>query len=233
MTFKDITHESHLEKDIENIKQISSGIKTSYKTEKLYKKKNGEIIWGSIVVTAIRDDKNELEFYIGMILDITERKKNEKNMELLKLSIEISLDGAFWMNKKGQFVYVNDAACKSLGYTKEQLMQLTIFDVNTNITSDNWEEFWSYLRENKMIKSETVHKRKDGSLFPVEISSVYIKVLDEEYCNGFARDISSRNDIYDALKESEARYRLITEMTTDYFVKLGVSEQNAITLVYT
>jgi len=128
----------------------------------------------------------------SIIHDITQRKEAEALLELLKHSIDTAPDGAYWMDTEGRFVYANETAWKMLGYSQAELLQMRVFDVNPRVTPERWAEVWRTIREKGAYTSESVHRRKDGTLFPVEISSAYVKFGDEEYCNGFAHDISER-----------------------------------------
>jgi len=116
----------------------------------------------------------------------------EEQLQILKYSIDTAPDGAYWMNPEGHFLYVNDAGCKALGYTHEEILQMSVFDVDLNATPELWAQLWLYLREKNNFVGQSVHRRKDGSEFPVEITSAYGKFGEQEYCNGFAKDITER-----------------------------------------
>ncbi|OGF68272.1 MAG: hypothetical protein A2Y62_02840 [Candidatus Fischerbacteria bacterium RBG_13_37_8] len=81
MTFKDITHEEHLSIDAENINKLKEGINQYYKTEKRYKRRNGDILWASTTVTLIRDEHQVPLHFIAMVEDISQRKKTELEKE--------------------------------------------------------------------------------------------------------------------------------------------------------
>ncbi len=138
-------------------------------------------------------------------------KQTETRLQLLSDTIDITSDNVYWLNVEGRFIYVNASACKMLGYSQEELQNLHISNISVNATPERWNEIWQLLREKKNITLETLHRRKDGSLFPVEISSTYIRVGDIEYVNGFARDITERKQIEKTLKDSEERLRLFFE----------------------
>jgi PAS domain S-box-containing protein len=77
LTFKDITHPDHLTGDIQFVNRLIGGELEIYRTEKRYIRKNKEIIWGSLTVTPIRNTALEVDHFLVMVEDITERKKNE------------------------------------------------------------------------------------------------------------------------------------------------------------
>ena len=82
-SFVDITHPDDIGKDIENIKKLGLGEIPFYKTEKRYIHKTGEIVWGNIVISSIRNNDGSLLYYLGMIENITERKQEEREIRRL------------------------------------------------------------------------------------------------------------------------------------------------------
>ena len=88
LTFKEITHPDHLEADIKNIQKLFLGKISLYQTEKRYISKNNVIIWASLTTTAVRNANGDFMYFLSMIEDITERKKDEKEIKTLGKAIE-------------------------------------------------------------------------------------------------------------------------------------------------
>ncbi|WP_163338479.1 PAS domain S-box protein [Desulfopila sp. IMCC35008] len=164
----------------------------------------GETFPAEINVTIIRK-KGKPVGLIGLVRDISKRKKAERQLELVKRTIDASPDCAFWAMADGNLVYVNDASCRSLGYSRDELLQMTVFQVDPNVTKELWQETLKFLREEKVYKGESVHRRKDGSEFPVDINSIFLEFDGREYINGFVRDISERKQTDAALRRNEER----------------------------
>jgi len=80
MTFAEITHPDYIKRDLENVKKVGRGDIPFYQTEKLYIRKNGETLWGSLIVSSIRDEHGALKHYLSMIDDISERKRMEEEL---------------------------------------------------------------------------------------------------------------------------------------------------------
>jgi len=76
-SFKDITHPDHLKQDVENILKLRNGEIDFYKTEKRYIRKNGEVVWGNIVVSVVKDTAGKFLYNLATIEDITERRLAE------------------------------------------------------------------------------------------------------------------------------------------------------------
>ncbi|MBI2302458.1 MAG: PAS domain S-box protein [Armatimonadetes bacterium] len=120
-------------------------------------------------------------------------------------------DGVYWMDTANRFIYVNQAACDALGYTRDELLGMPLVAVNAGATPEAMARVWEQLRSVGSYCRESVHRRKDGSLFPVEIMATYVRVDDREYNCGYARDISARRRAEESLRESEERYRALAD----------------------
>ena len=173
---------------------------------------------GQIRMVEVRSspvDINGQPLLFSIIEDVTEHQQALEQLEILKHSIEMASDSAYWLDTDGQFTYVNHAGCRDLGYTREELLKMRIGDINPLATGEKWNQVWQQLRKNKFYLSESIHRRKDGSKFPVEITSTYIQFGGREYCNGFAKDITERKQAEEALRESEQRFRTLIEQSSE------------------
>ena len=88
LTFKDVTHPEHRGRDIEQMGRLGAGKIPYYKTEKRYVRKDGQVIWGSVNVSAVRDQKGEVLYYLAMVDDVTEQKRNEELLRSQKDQLE-------------------------------------------------------------------------------------------------------------------------------------------------
>ncbi|NJD22633.1 MAG: PAS domain S-box protein [Melioribacter sp.] len=161
--------------------------------------------------------------------ELTIRKAAEEQLNLLKYSVDTSSDGAYWLDSEGRFLYINDTGCKSLGYGVDELLKMRLWDINPRVTSQRWAEVWPIIKEKKIYSAESVHRRKDGSEFPVEIISSYIKFGEKEYCNGFARDITERKLAEIAIEESKTLLTSIIDSTDDLIWSVDTQEFRLLT----
>ncbi len=123
------------------------------------------------------------------------RKRKEKSLQKFQFTIEKAPDAVFWMDKEGRFEYVNDEACRSLGYSREEVQGLYLWDIDPFYSRERLITDWEgYLKGGalSMLKLETWHRRKDGSLFPVEVSAKHGWFGETEFHVAFARDITER-----------------------------------------
>jgi PAS domain S-box-containing protein len=162
-----------------------------------------------------RDDLNLLTFVSRHIAIAIERKKAEEELRLTKFSTDRSSDAAFWMNAEGRFVYVNDTACNRLGYSREELLSMTVCDIDPDCPIEIWAKHWQGLRQQGSCNTETRHRTKDGRFIPVEITGNYLEFEGQEFDCAFARDITERKNIQDRITNSERKFRTIFEAAND------------------
>ena len=139
----------------------------------------------------------------GTVHDITERKKHQEEIEMLRHSIDIHYDGAYWIDTDNRVVYANEAACTSLGLKREELIGGTIYDFAPTQTPEGMKEAWEGLRKGGSVLRESVHRRKDGTEFPVELATIYVQFDGREYACGFARDITEKKRLEEQLRQAQ------------------------------
>jgi two-component system NtrC family sensor kinase len=185
--------------------------------ERVKKRARGEPLQPSFEATGLRKDGtiflmevtvstyvlNGQRFLLIVMRDITDRKKAEDELKLLKHSIDVHYDGAYWMDTDNRLVYVNSAACKALGYERDELIGKTVYDVNPDMTPERVKKFWEGFREGGSVIGEAVQRRKDGTEFPVEITTTYVRFGGHEFACGFARDISEKRKLEAQLRQAQ------------------------------
>ena len=120
--------------------------------------------------------------------------------------IELAPDGFFQADLDGRFTDVNPAACRLLGYERDELIGKTIFDIIPAEDADRLRAVRAdLLLPGRVNTAEWTQKRKDGTFVPVEASS---NILPDGRWQAFVRDVSERKRVEQALQESEERFRL-------------------------
>jgi two-component system cell cycle sensor histidine kinase/response regulator CckA len=130
--------------------------------------------------------------YEALQQELTERKRAEEALQFTQFSIDRAGDAAFWMGSDAHFLYVNDAACRALGYSREELLSMTVHDIDPDFPEEVWPEHWRDVEQRGSFAFESHHRTKDGRVFPVEITVNYLKFKGREYNCAFARDITER-----------------------------------------
>jgi PAS domain S-box-containing protein len=130
---------------------------------------------------------------LEMNIDITDRKLAEESLKLFRALIERSNDAIEVIDPEtGHFLDVNEKACADLGYSREELLSLRVFDIDPNMAPSLYTEVpMKELRKTGSSREERLHLRKDGTTFPVEINLSYVQ-LDRDYLVTVARDITER-----------------------------------------
>lgn len=140
--------------------------------------------------------------YIGTCIDITDRKESEVQLHLSQFAMEHASFEVYWVSKDAKICYVNQQACKTLGYSKEELENLSIPDISPQLSMEIWNAHWESLKFDKSQFIETSHRRKSGAIFPAEISANYVSFGGHEYNVAYSRDISER-------KKTEAQIHML------------------------
>jgi PAS domain S-box-containing protein len=153
-----------------------------------------------------QDTIEVLESIAPIIAQGVERKRAEEQLLLIKYTIDHVSDSAARVASDARLTFVNDACCKALGYTREELLQLTVHDIDPNFSREMWADHYNNLRARKSLTLESNHRRKDGTVFPIELSLTFLEYNGQEYSFAFGRDMTERKRA-----EGELR-RLQTEL---------------------
>jgi len=141
---------------------------------------------------------------------LAERKRVEDELLLSKFCIDNAGIGIYQTFEQHIF-HANSVACRSLGYSLEELRSMSVFDIDPAITMDKLEEIRDRLAATGSVTHQTVHRRKDGTTYPVEITTNLVEFHGKQYAISFVTDISERKRAEDALRESEEKFRVLAE----------------------
>jgi PAS domain S-box-containing protein len=141
----------------------------------------------------------------------SDHKKVERSIALLNFALDNIHEAAFLTDESARFCYVNEESCRMLGYTRDELLRLGVADIDPDFPIERWPGHWDELKTRASITFEGRHKAKDGSIFPVEISANYFEYDGQGYNLALVRDITERKRMEQVLRESEERFRTVTE----------------------
>ncbi len=146
------------------------------------------------------------------------RTQAEKALELAQFALEGASDAAYWVRPDGRFLYVNEAACRMLGYSRAEFLKKSVPDIACGMTRDRWASHWLELKSSGSMTIQIEHLTRDGRSIPVEIRTNFLRSGDMEFSFAFAHDISERllsdkalRETVARLTESEERFRLMAE----------------------
>jgi len=120
--------------------------------------------------------------------------------QLAHFTFERTTDAIFWIDHEASIRQVNEAACQYLGYSRDELLSLTVHDIDPDYPADTWPNFWQKVKKDKAFTIESRHQTKDGHIVPVEISINYVEFDGKEYICAVARDISSREQAEEEIR---------------------------------
>ncbi len=131
-----------------------------------------------------------------------------------QFSTEIAADEVFWMQSDSRIVYANKSACNRLGYSRDELLQMYVWDWDPLFPQEAWSGFWQDFVAKKHVIFETQHRAKSGEVFPVEIKAHYFESDGEGYLFAYVTDISERKRQDDQIRSyQENLENLVRERT--------------------
>lgn len=145
--------------------------------------------------------------------DITHRKKTEEALRLTQLSVDGAADLIHWIASDGRVLYVSDSTCRRHGYSREELLAMTVFDLDPSMSPKAWRMVWRELKEKGSVTIESVHRAKDGEVFPIEATLNFVECEGTEYNFVFARDITERERTAEELRQAAVRLTQLAEGT--------------------
>lgn len=214
-----------LDSSDEDLKQYYTDIRRegpalSAETSRIVLKGERRIV--AVKATHFFNERGEVTGAIESMRDITEERKAVDALHLAEFSIEHSGIATYWFDRNSRIVRVNESSCTCLGYAREELVGMQVHNIDPNFPGmDQWEKSWAEAKELGEYKiMESVHRRKDGTTFPVEIVTSYFSLGNQEYLLSFVRDISDRKLADALIREREERYRSLIETTGTGYVIL-------------
>jgi PAS domain S-box-containing protein len=136
--------------------------------------------------------------------DAVERNQVKVALLLSRFSMDRAGISIYHTDENGAIFSVNDYACTSLGYSKDELCALSIFDIDPAITREKIYEINRMLDASGSATYETIHQRRDGTTFPVEITANLLQFHGKTFGISFVKDITERKRAEESLRESKA-----------------------------
>jgi len=206
-TFWEITHPDDIQTDHQNMNNFSNGEIKRLQVEKRYIHKNGSIVWCRVHGASIWRDGIKPVFHLAIIEDITERRRIDlaliETENRYQALFENAVDAIHIANENDEIIAVNDRMCELMGYSREELLTMTIPELQAPAVRGKTGEI---VRgeidryQGQVFESYNIHK--DGHIFPVELTvSVMPSEGDDQYfC--VLRDISTRKKAEEYLHQS-------------------------------
>lgn len=193
MSFQDVTDPADLPREQELIAALVAGEGTSYAMDKRYRRRDGSEVWTALTVSLVRDDAGRPDYLVGVVQDITARKRSEELLRRYELLWVEARDVMLYVRgSDGRIVEANRAAEAAYGYSREELLTRTIHDLRAGEAAYSLQQQLEAAAGAGLL-FEALHRRKDGTVFPAEVSSRGITMIDgEQVLLNVIRDVSDR-----------------------------------------
>jgi PAS domain S-box-containing protein len=217
-------HSQQALKDEQNI--IQSGI-AIVNIEEKETWPDGRETWVSTTKMPLQNAGGQIIGTFGISKEITERKHAEQalreNEEFFRLLFTASPDAILLFDPNStlvpwEIVDCNEVACRMNGYTREELIGKSIDMLNLSAaTQEERDSYRKQVEEKGLNCFETVHRHRDGHIFPIEVAAAVVVRGGRQLLLGIDRDITERKRAEEALRESEERYRGMFENVQDVY----------------
>ncbi|MFZ4796310.1 MAG: sensor histidine kinase [Bacteroidia bacterium] len=130
----------------------------------------------------------------------TERNKAEEHLKLTQYAMDNTSDAVFLVKQDASIFYINKAACCILGYSYNELINMSVIDIDPNFDKQIWQLHWEELKKRKSMILTSSHIKKSGDIIITEVNANYISFNGHELNCAFVRDITERKIIDEKLK---------------------------------
>src|SRR3989338_6756102 len=165
--------------------------------------KDGKRIFFDTVKSPVYDEHRNIIGLVGVSRNITEYRQTLEDLQLFKNIINQTNDAVVIVDPgTSRFIYVNDKYCSNLGYTRKEIFNMKVTDIEA-ILPDNfsWSKHVNEVREKGYMLLEGLHKRKDGTTFPVWVNVKFMTILENNYMVAIARDITDWKKMQDEMQK--------------------------------
>lgn len=158
-----------------------------------------------VCATMLKTESGDYDRFMTTMWDITARKQAERRLRLTQASVDSCGMPILWIRSNAAFFYANEAAAACCRYSRDELLSLRVSDIDPAYPAERWPDYWKSLQQNRTLAFESTIKRKDGSLFPAQISTTLLQFEGEEFVLAFMEDITQRKQSEEKrLRDEEA-----------------------------
>jgi PAS domain S-box-containing protein len=125
---------------------------------------------------------------------IAEKEQLERELLFTEYAFDHASDSILLFDRKGRIYKANETACDLLGYPREEITRITVFEVNPSITPRSWERMWADARHGMKQRVVSVHKKKNGLIFDVDVARTFVEYGGTMYFCSIAREVPSNRE---------------------------------------
>ncbi|MDP6427182.1 MAG: PAS domain S-box protein [Rhodospirillales bacterium] len=183
--------------------------------ENSFADEKGIRLWVHVAYIPYRGLDGSIQGVVVLVEDTSERKERERWLRLKEQEIENAEEGIVTLDRDGRMIDVNNITCRRFGYDRDEILGKSISEFNIDIPHPEWPAYWEKVRARKHLILEARYRRRDGSVFPVEISANHVEFEGDEFICSFIRDITQRKlgeqSLVAAKQEAEVANRTKSE----------------------
>jgi len=159
------------------------------------------------------------------------RLELQEELKLAQVLINHAKDAAFCLEENAEFIYVNNAACSLFGYSRKEMLSMTLQQVNVNWEQQQWLRQWELLKQQGSISFESCYRNKAGKAFPLQIKFVIEELEGKLICCGYASEASievsqfmvESPSIQSNAQNSDVQQKIVEYQETDNQLKNSLS----------
>jgi PAS domain S-box-containing protein len=174
-------------------------------------RKDGSLMWAEEYLRAVTWPDGKV-YVLAVCQDITERKQLEESLQTSQFIFDQASIAIFLIEDDSRIVNVNDYACRSLGYTKKELCDLSLLDLDPVITRDQLAQLKNQLNAQQSTTIKTTHQRKNGETFPVQIFISTLPHKNKVLRVSFVQDISEIEQARIAQEKLETQFKQVQKI---------------------
>ena len=175
---------------------------------------DGAVGYMAVRIFIIKDEKGRTIKTYGVNQDITQRKRTEERLALLNFALNHAHESVYLIDETARFLNVNDEACRALGYTREELLNMNLIEINPDFSMKQWRKILDEIKQKDSIILETRHQCKDGHIFPVEVNANYFEYNGQGYIMKLVRDITNRKRTEEKIKRLNRVFKMLSAINT-------------------
>lgn len=187
------------------------------------RKKNGELYWETASISPVYDAHGQITHYIAVKEDITQRKQIQdaltESEERYRAIFDQSVEGIYLVDIETRKVVQANQTCSGLlGYDDGELVGRSIYDIVAGPREGIDERICALIKDRTIMQSDRTYLRKDGPPFPVRASATVVTFANRSAICTVFNDVTEQKQQVETLKESEERFRLISENVADIII---------------
>jgi PAS domain S-box-containing protein len=148
--------------------------------------------------------------------DITESKRMEKALRLTQFSVDQAVEAILWVDPSARFFNVNDTACRMLGHPRQDLMTMTIHDIDPNFPAERWAEHWDLLKQRGSLTFDAKFWSRTGGALETDVTVNYLQHEGKEYGCMILRDVGERKRAEAELHRSHTFLRQVIDTDPNF-----------------